>query len=228
MNNFEELDNEFDLERLGRGGVIETLIGLGLENLTPLALLLFPFLDGRLLKGRNAASENFERQLALPISEQSFIEGFLDKYYGVTVEGDFEIFMERFRSNTDANDKIFTVFAPSNEAMEKLNLRVESFDSLTYDEKISVVTKFALSHISSGERELYFDDLQCDTKLKTFGEETKTVCEDDGRKFQVGKGNRAGDPRPEIKNGDLTDTRASNGVIQVLNVVVIEPEDIKP
>eukprot|EP00531_Pseudo-nitzschia_arenysensis_P004501 CAMPEP_0116145466 /NCGR_PEP_ID=MMETSP0329-20121206/16608_1 /TAXON_ID=697910 /ORGANISM="Pseudo-nitzschia arenysensis, Strain B593" /LENGTH=502 /DNA_ID=CAMNT_0003641073 /DNA_START=51 /DNA_END=1559 /DNA_ORIENTATION=+ len=221
LNNFEELDDEFYLLD-DIPGLVDILTEEGLENMID---LLFSNEELRRLKDRTElAFQSLERLLALSVTEEAFVEGFLDKYYDVEIDPnqDFDTFMATFR-DSNANSNLFTVFVPTNDAMDELNFR---FENLSNVDRKTVLTKFAQNHIYFGERAFYYDDLECDkTRLKMWDDkDTRTECEGD-RKYQVGKGNNL---RPEINDVDLVNTKASNGLIQAINVVVIEPDDISP
>lgn len=227
LNNFEDLDDEFNLLD-DIDGLIQILIDQDLPNMVD---IFDPFFfDGRRLKDGNesgmvVSSENSRRSLQTDIrgniDQEQFVKAFLDEYYDVDVTGDFDAFMSRFR-NSAANDKLFTVFVPSNDAMDELNFRLRG---LTGEERLEILTRFAQYHIYVGFRALYFNDLICPNPTPNEIEmwdrvRTRTECQD-GRKFQVGVGNGI-TFRPEISRG-LRDTRASNGLLQVINFVVIEP-----
>jgi len=230
LNNFRDLNDEFNLLD-DIDGLIQILIDQDLQNMVDLFDPFF-FNARRLKDGKESdmvvPSENSQRRLQTDIrgniDQEQFVAAFVDKYYDVEVRGDFDTFMSFFRVSA-ANDKLFTVFVPSNDAMDELNFRLQGSTS---EERLDILTRFAQYHIHLGFRALYFNDLQCPNpnpnEIEMWdGVRTRTECEN-GRKFQVGVGNGI-TFRPEI-NQFLRDTGASNGLLQVVNFVVIEPEGV--
>ncbi|KAL7563122.1 hypothetical protein ACA910_012305 [Epithemia clementina (nom. ined.)] len=107
----------------------------------------------------------------------------------------------------------WTVFAPNDAAFE--NLSQGTFDALFTD--LSSLTNTLLFHVTPGK--VYSSALQC-TKLLPMenGKNSRTVCRKD-KKYQKGAGNSQ-DERPELV---ATDIPATNGVIHVVNRVMLPP-----
>ncbi len=246
LNDFEDLTEEYSVAE-------EFLDDFGLNNMLPLFDFEFeesgtapPALIfnegggiGRKLEDGSESdlvdpSDNLERSLQAIIPNniefEAFVESFLDENYSVQVTGDFDMFVSDFRDSAD-NDKVFTVFAPNNIAMADLNFRTAG---LTLEKRKEILSRFATYHVFVGDKELEYDDLKCpdpdpDVIKMSNGEKSETECKDQNtlypKKFQVGVGNTIGFGFPKIKR-NLKDTRASNGIIQVIDDVVLEPYPI--
>lgn len=249
LNDFEDLTDEYsiidDIGFLLEGGLGE----FGLNNMLP---LFFDFEEsgtfppaiifneggglGRKLEDGNELdladpSDDLERSLQAIIPNniefEAFVEAFLDENYNVQVTGDFDTFVSDFRDSAD-NDKVFTVFAPNNVAMADLNFRT---GGLSLEKRKEILSRFATYHVFVGDNELEYDDLKCpdpdpNVIKMSNGEKSRTECKDQNtlypKKFQVGLSNTAEFGFPKIKRS-LKDTKAANGVIQVIDDVVLEP-----
>ena len=249
LNDFEDLTEEYsifdDIDFLLEGGLDE----FGLNNMLP---LFFNFEEsgtsppgiivneggglGRKLEDGNESDladlpDNLERSLQniIPnnIEFERFVEFFLDKNYMIQVTGDFDRFVSDFRDSAD-NDKVFTVFAPNNVAMADLNFRTAGF---TLEDRREILSLFATYHVFVGDKELEYDDLKCpdpnpNVIKMSNGEKSRTECKDQNtlfpKKFQVGVVNTIDFGFPKIKR-NYKDTRASNGIIQIIDDVVLEP-----
>jgi len=109
---------------------------------------------------------------------------------------------------------LFTVFAPTNEALQKA---LEAYGQSIDFQDSGFITNVLLQHIVSGDA-VYSADLACDTEVQMANDETNTItCKDDGTIFIGGAGN---DPNslPEIGTPDF---EACNGVIHIINELII-------
>lgn len=109
---------------------------------------------------------------------------------------------------------VFTVFAPTNEAFEKLPADLDSMDSKT-------LTDLLLFHAVAGKK-VYRDDLVCQELLEMAnGVDSRTFC-DGGERYQKGAGN-TDERRPYIAEADIP---ACNGVVHIVDDVML-PRKIK-
>ena len=105
---------------------------------------------------------------------------------------------------------IFTVFAPTNEAFDAI---ASVLPTLTEQDVVYVL----LYHVTNGE--VLAGDLVCDGEVTMVNElPTTTTCTTDGGIFQVGTGNTDPLTSPRIV---LTDIRACNGIIHVVDNVIL-------
>ncbi len=106
-------------------------------------------------------------------------------------------------------DSMFTVFAPTNDAFNKLGIDLDDLD----DETLSDILLF---HVIA-EKEIPRGDLKCrETVEMANGRESRTVC-DSGERFQKGAGNPSYN-KPRILFPDIT---ACNGIIHVIDEVML-------
>jgi uncharacterized surface protein with fasciclin (FAS1) repeats len=117
-------------------------------------------------------------------------------------------------------DKNHTVFVPTNEAFSR-NFNESELNSFMTTTEGKKQLEFVLNtHIIKETRVITFKSLKCgnDYRMRN-DEDTKTEC---GAidKFQIGKGNVASvnNKRPKIIQRDI---RASNGIIQGVNNVIL-------
>jgi len=109
----------------------------------------------------------------------------------------------------------FTVFAPNDDAFA--NLPPGTVEALLDD--TDALTNVLLFHAVAG-RKVYSGDLKCQTKIEMAnGKDSRTVCQGNGV-FQKGAGN----PRQDMPRIISTDIEACNGLIHVVNGVMLPPQ----
>lgn len=111
----------------------------------------------------------------------------------------------------------FTLFAPSNQAFEKLG--EETVEKLLEDPtgELQDILKYHVSDI------MYFeDDLFCERKIDTLKGDSSddfstTKCDENGQKFQFGNGNPTGSWSRIVAKDIVT----CNGVVHVVDKVIL-------
>ena len=120
------------------------------------------------------------------------------------------------KGNGNADNDLFTVFAPSNNAIKSLNPFPNSKQTLR---------DLGAFHILVGRPALEYNDIRCGKDIKmSNGGKTKTTCQRNRNgnvrnKFQVGKGNTETEPKINQK-----DIYAANGIIHVIGNAVLQPK----
>ncbi len=117
----------------------------------------------------------------------------------------------------------FTVFAPTDEAFETLIADLEDIDSpedLLTEGNEELVTSILLYHVAAGAR--FSDDVVTSEQIKTQQGSFIKVKEDDG--FFVGNEENG----YAALNLELIDIEASNGVIHVIDAVMLPPSEFNP
>jgi uncharacterized surface protein with fasciclin (FAS1) repeats len=116
----------------------------------------------------------------------------------------------------------FTVFAPTNDAfdvlLDALGLTAEE---LLSEENKELVTSVLLYHVAAGAR--FSDDVVASDQIKTQQGSFIKVREEDGS-FLVGNDENGF----AALNLDLIDIEASNGVIHVIDAVMLPPSEFNP
>jgi len=111
-------------------------------------------------------------------------------------------------------DDTYTVFAPTDEAFG--NLPAGTVEALLDD--IPALTNILLFHVVA-HKELFASDLHCTEKIEMAnGKDSRTVCSG-GKIFQKGAGN----PRSDMPEIIATDIEACNGVVHVVDEVMLPP-----
>jgi len=109
----------------------------------------------------------------------------------------------------------FTVFAPNDDAFAELP--PGTVEALLVD--TDTLTNVLLFHAVAG-RKVYSGDLKCTKRIEMAnGKDSRTVCRGNGV-FQKGAGN----PRQDMPRIISTDIEACNGLIHVVNRVMLPPQ----
>jgi uncharacterized surface protein with fasciclin (FAS1) repeats len=133
---------------------------------------------------------------------------------------------DSLNEDNNNNSKDYTVFVPTNEAFSRAYTASELNSFLTTEEGKKKLEFVLETHIIKKNLVITFKSLKCENDYRMRNDQdTKTECGPfnggNGRnKFQVGKGNDESDKnkRPRII---LKDIRASNGIIQGVNNVIL-------
>lgn len=133
---------------------------------------------------------------------------------------EFDDWVEDFRKALPASRQVFTVFAPTNDAFSSMGVDTEEIIAAAVASGgDNIVLDIVENHIIPA-RELLFSQLRCGRQYGMInGEFTRTECTM-ADKDQIGNGNRAVNGFPTIIRG-LRNTQASNGVIQVVDEVIL-------
>ena len=108
---------------------------------------------------------------------------------------------------------LFTVFAPTNDALQKA---LQAFGQSINMTDSGFVTNVLLQHIVWGDA-IYSTDLACDTEVQMANDEyNRIICKDDAF-FIWGEGN---DPN-SLPGIDTPGMDACNGVIHIINELII-------
>lgn len=156
----------------------------------------------------------------------------MERHYNVAANGtnvnDFEEFLTDFRNSAD-NNKLFTVFVPTNIAIQDLRWNVDAVIALQTT-RIDILRDFGFFHVFVGDGVFEYDDLRCGRSIQMANNLiSRTECKSgrDGQleKFQVGNDNILGTSGFPIilTSGIFIDTIASNGLIHVVDDVTLRP-----
>ncbi len=117
-------------------------------------------------------------------------------------------------------DEVFTVFAPSNEAIAAL-----PFEVLWVGNALEFLGEFVESHVFAGDEALEYDDLDCEaTIVMSNGANSTITCKTNAfgntKKFLLGDTNTALKAKIKFRNRDKL---ATNGIVQSLDSAVLLP-----
>ena len=132
----------------------------------------------------------------------------------------FDDWIGDFRNALPPSRQVFTVFAPTNEAFASLPMDVDGIiRAAVAAADVNIALDIVLNHIIAA-RELLFSQLRCGRQYGMLNAEfTRTECAMED-KMQIGNGNVRANGYPTVVRG-LRNTQASNGVIQIVNEVIL-------
>ncbi len=191
-----------------------------------------PFFSNRRLveesnNERALLSQEGERNLQLDgeLDADEFVEIIDLIYPGYVLDNPFDPndpdpWVTAFRKALPPSRQVFTVFAPTNEAFASLPMDVDGIIRAAVaagDDNIAL--DIVLNHIIAA-RELMVSQLRCGRQYGMLNEEfTRTECTVED-KMQIGNGNIQSNGYPMIVQ-EMKNTQASNGVIQVVDEVIL-------
>jgi transforming growth factor-beta-induced protein len=115
-------------------------------------------------------------------------------------------------------DGVFTLFAPSDEAIDALP--PGALEAVLSD--VEELTDTLLFHVVSGQK-LYAADLPCEAGNNLIemanGKNTRSLCVDNSPMYIKGVANNRNDTLPELV---VVDVEACNGVVHVIDYVLLD------
>merc|ERR1711865_14390 len=163
---------------------------------------------------QNRNNDNYYRDNRGNSRNREYYEN-TENYYRRYSEDDLRTILNTVISDRD-NLEVWTVFAPTNRAFDRLDFDVIAWLRLNVNQQRSILRDLIEYHIVPGEA-IPYRDLTCGRNiLMANGINSRTECRGNDRKYQVGIGNREldGNCRFIIPNPNPNNRRCDAGCTQ--------------